>query len=219
MSNVGAVCAACGQRLPCANAWCACPGRPLGAVYAAGPYRGALARSVVAYKYGRDLRWARPFAGLLHGFLSRHATWFEEFDVLCPVPAFLGPGPRPAWDHVGHVCRQLAALTGPQWAVQRLVVKTGPTPPMAGRRRWERRAAVTRQLTGSYHVPRPELVEARRIILVDDVCASGSTLLAVAGVLRRAGAEEVIGLVVARALWRAAGGPARPRPVAAQTGT
>jgi competence protein ComFC len=45
-------------------------------------------------------------------------------------------------------------------------------------------------------------VAGRRVVLVDDVCASGETLLAVAKVLRSAGAEEVAGLVLARASWR-----------------
>ncbi len=48
----------------------------------------------------------------------------------------------------------------------------------------------------------PGAVEGRRILLVDDVCASGYTLLTVARALRRAGADEVAALVLARASWR-----------------
>ena len=84
----------------CRNLWCAAPDRALGAVFAVGNYEGALRKAIVAYKYRWDLRWARTFGGLLYRFLTRRATWFEEYAVICPVPQFMGPeraGPGATW--------------------------------------------------------------------------------------------------------------------------
>ena len=101
------VCSACGQvagsaglaatvpappGLRCRNLWCAAPDRPIEAVFAVGNYEGGLRKAIVAYKYRWDLRWARPFGALLYRFMTRHATWFEEYGVICPMPQFLGPG-------------------------------------------------------------------------------------------------------------------------------
>lgn len=219
------MCSVCGQLAPpasaaaaqpgrpvCLNGWCSQPGRPLAAIYAVAPYRGALRRAVLAYKYQRDLRWARPFATLLHGFLSSHENWFAEFGVLCPVPSYDGTGPQgqASWRPVELMCRELASLTGAEWPVEPLLAKTSVTGTMRPRRRPERRGPGARELARSLCVPSAGEAVGRRVVLVDDVCASGTTLVSAAACLRRAGAVEVVGLVVARAAWRGPG-PGQPR--------
>ena len=44
----------------------------------------------------------------------------------------------------------------------------------------------------------PELVEGKTIILIDDVCTTGATLVEAAKILKESGAKEVWGLVVAK---------------------
>lgn len=186
----------------CSNAWCSQPARPLRAVFAVAGYGGALRRAVVAYKYGQDLRWARPFAALLHGFLVSHETWFEEVDVLCPVPAYTGTGAKRGWGHVELMCQELAAVAAPVWPVESLLAKAGPTAPLCNQTRSQRRRLAMAELATAFRASSAEKVAGRRVVLIDDVCASGSTLLAAAGALRQAGAEEVMGLVLAQARWR-----------------
>lgn len=208
------LCTACGQRTggqgaggqgavaQCRNSWCALPDRPLEAVYWVGRYDGSLKKAIVAYKYRADLRWAKVFGGLLHAFLARHATWFEEYAVVCPVPSFAGASAHRRWGHVELVCEELSRLAGAGWPVQELVVKTAETGSMSAKQRGVRQVIARRELSRALAVPRGSEVEGRRVIVVDDVCASGETLLAMAKVLRGAGAAEVTGLVLARAAWR-----------------
>jgi predicted amidophosphoribosyltransferase len=167
-----------------------------------GSYEGALRKAIVSYKYGGDLRWARTFGRLLHGFLRRHATWFEEFGVVCPVPTFLGPGAHRSWGHVELMCAELAWSAGGEWPVESLVAKVAETEPMSAKG-WPQRRRIARQLaTGAFVVPVPPDVAGRRVLVVDDVCASGETLLCTGEALRQAGAAEVSALVLARARWR-----------------
>ena len=56
-----------------------------------------------------------------------------------------------------------------------------------------------RNVSGIYGVNDPAPVRGKHILLVDDVTTTGSTLLACASVLKRAGAAEVTGLTLARA--------------------
>jgi len=193
---------ATGARPVCRNSWCMAPDRPLEAVYWVGRYDGSLKKAIVAYKYRADLRWAKVFAGLLHQFLVRHATWFEEYAVLCPVPSFSGPLARRCWGHLELVCAELSHLASAGWPVQSLVVKTAETDPLSAKQRRLRQAIARQDLSRALAVPKDAVVEGRRVIVVDDVCASGETLLAVSRALRAAGAAEVSGLVLARASWR-----------------
>jgi predicted amidophosphoribosyltransferase len=221
------LCSACGQaaaradvlsrnageaRLSCRNSWCAADDRPLDAIFAVASYVGAFRNAIVAYKYGRDLRWARTFALLLYRFLQRHATWFEEYGTICPVPAFLGTASRRCWGHVELVCSELEWLSNGEWPVESLVTKVAETEPMSGKARPARHQLAQRSLPGSFLVADRVATEGRRILLVDDVCTSGWTLLTVGRALRRAGASEVAALVLARARWRPEVGPGLPAP-------
>lgn len=207
------LCSACGQTavaadigdvgdvgppLACRNGWCTGAERPLEAIFAVGNYEGALRKAIVSYKYRRDVRWAPVFGRLLHGFLVRHATWFEEYGVICPVPSFTGHGARRAWGHTELVCAEMGWLSGGDWPVESLVTKVAETEPMSAKALVARRVIAKTLLQQAFAVPQPAAVEGRRILLVDDVSASGWTLLTVGKALRDAGAAEVAALVLAR---------------------
>jgi ComF family protein len=53
-----------------------------------------------------------------------------------------------------------------------------------------------------FSVPRPKLVEGKRVLFVDDVFTSGATASGCAKVLKKAGATEVNVFTLARAVWR-----------------
>ena len=172
----------------CRNRWCAAPDRSLEAVFAVGTYEGALRKAIVAYKYRWDLRWPCPFGRLLYGFINRHATWFEEYGVICPMPQFMAGARRP-WEHVGLLCAEVSRLADGGWPVESLLAKVFETDVMSTKGRPARRELARRSLRRAFEVTDPGSVAGRRILLVDDVCASGYTLLTVARALRRAGAD------------------------------
>jgi predicted amidophosphoribosyltransferase len=147
--------------------------------------------------------WADVFARLLSDHLRNHATWFEEFDLVVPVPAYMGPGARRNWDPVGAIATRLRSLTAPLWEIATAAVaKRVETPAMQGRSWSGRQEIATGPLRRSLVVPAPRGVAGARILVLDDVLTEGGTLREVAYVLRRAGAREVAGLVLARPVWR-----------------
>jgi predicted amidophosphoribosyltransferase len=199
----GGRCGACGRpgRLhrPCANPLCTRADRGWSAVFALGVHRAALRRSIAGYKYRGERWWAGVFARLLAGYLRAHPLWFEEYDVVVPMPAYRGRGARRAWDPVGCLFADLVAIIGSEWDCDDgLIAKVTETPPMSGRTRWERAALAEAALRPALVVPDRRRVAGRRILVVDDVLTEGSSLREVAMALRTAGAEEVAGLVLAR---------------------
>jgi len=57
-----------------------------------------------------------------------------------------------------------------------------------------------RNVKGAFGLSSPEKFQGRQVILVDDVATTGSTLNECARVLKKAGAQEVVALVLARAV-------------------
>lgn len=170
--------------------------------FSVGVYQGALRRAIGRYKYRGERDLAPVFAGMVVSYLKAHPVWFEDFDVITAVPSYTGPGARRTWDPVGSVLSRVADGLTSIWAVEPgLLVKTRETAGMAGLG-WAQRQAVARdQLRPALRLAGGATVEGTRVLVIDDVFTDGSTLREVAGVLCRAGASEVAGLVLARPAW------------------
>jgi predicted amidophosphoribosyltransferase len=164
---------------------------------------GALRHAIARYKY-RGERWlADVFAAMIGRHLVEHATWFEEFGAVTAVPAYRGRGAARDWDPVATILERLDChLEDGCEVIPAAVEKIAETPRMQGRP-WEERQQIAAGPLRRSLRPGPGAgeVAGRRILLLDDVMTEGSTMREVAGVLRRAGAREVAGLVLARPKW------------------
>jgi predicted amidophosphoribosyltransferase len=76
-----------------------------------------------------------------------------------------------------------------------ILVRERPTLPQSGLPQGARRENVR----GVFAAPRPELIQGRPVLLIDDVMTTGATVSACAAVLKKAGAKEVAVLTLARA--------------------
>jgi predicted amidophosphoribosyltransferase len=168
-------------------------------VFPLGVHSGALRRAIVRYKYRGERDWAGVFARMVATYLGRHATWFEEFDLIIGVPAYLGPGARRAWDPVGEILASLEDVAGGDWQIERrLVTKSQETPAMRGLPWAQRQAIAAGPLRSALSVLDPPAVAGARVLVFDDVMTEGSTVQEVGRALRRAGAAEAAGLVLTR---------------------
>lgn len=79
----------------------------------------------------------------------------------------------------------------------RLLKKRRDTPPQSKTGSAEKRRA---NIAGAYTCLRPEQVVGKRVLLVDDIVTTGATLSEAAGLLKKAGAVEVLAATVARSL-------------------
>jgi ComF family protein len=160
-----------------------------GEVVAYALYAGAIARAVRRFKYGDRPDLAGPLGQLVAG-----AARGLDGDVVVPVP--LHPRKRRARGYnqaallAEAVARELAAPLA-----ARALVRTRDTPAQAHLDR----AGRLSNLEGAFRVRTPASVRGRRVVLVDDVCTTGSTLEACRAALLAAGATSVTALVLARA--------------------
>ncbi|MDQ6613858.1 MAG: hypothetical protein M3083_03700 [Actinomycetota bacterium] len=206
-SPPGLPCPVCDQVLrpteSCANDWCGRADRWFSIVWSIAPHAGPWRQVIAGYKYRGETGWAAVLGPVLLGYLNEHMPWFDDYDVLVPLPAYTGPGARRPWDPVGEVVAVAAGLAGPAWEFcSGLIVKDRETPALAGLSRPARRACAEGPLRRALRVPAPAAVAGCRVLVIDDVFTEGSTLREVARSLVQAGAEEVAGLTLARQLWR-----------------
>lgn len=189
-------CLHCGRALPYPRRLPLCPacrraGSPLSGLLAAHSFEGPLRAAIHALKYRRARHLAEPLAAL---FLP---LALPPADLLVPVPLHASRLAERGYNQSALLAAEVARATGIE-VDDGVICRTRPTPPQTGLSAGERRTNVA----GAFAVapgggPR---VVGRRILLLDDVCTTGSTLEAAAECLVAAGAAQVNGLVLARAV-------------------
>jgi ComF family protein len=151
--------------------------------------------AITALKY-KDIRALSPRLGrLLADALP--ATVRDSVDVLIPVPLSRSRLRHRGYNQSELIARQIAkSQDSDSLSVETgLLARTLDSGPQAGVRSQSERAA---NVIGAFEVTGD--VTDMRILLIDDVMTTGSTLNACAAVLKNAGADWVGALVAAREL-------------------
>jgi len=156
---------------------------------AAGWYEGVLAEAIHLVKYRGKTLLTRPLGGLLLRAMER----LPETDALVPVPLHPSRLRERGFNQALLLCDSVRAESG-RPVIPDALERIRVTPPQIGLSHKDRRRNVRRAFVPN----RPERIEGRRIVLVDDVFTTGATVNECARVLKRAGAESVSVLTVAR---------------------
>jgi ComF family protein len=160
------------------------------AARACGVYEGALRASVLSLK--REPHVATRLAHLL--FETQQRSPLDAATRIVPVPLH----PLREWERgfnqASALGRALASLTRLPLDEASLVRALYTERHRAGMDARARRESVE----DAFEVRRPRLVEGESILLVDDVFTTGATVSACASALKRAGAQDVFVLTVAR---------------------
>ena len=151
---------------------------------------GAVRDMVHGLKY-RNLRAGAPEMGRLLGkkYLESNPP---AADVLIPVPLHARRERERGFNQSELLAREVSKATGLP-VESRVLRRTRDTPPQVSfGSREERR----RNIEGAFEST--SKADGKRILLIDDVVTTGSTLSACAGALKTAGSHSVCGLALAR---------------------
>ena len=156
------------------------------AAYFEGPLRLALHN----LKYKRDIILADTLAQLLVEAWRGYAV---PGDLVVPVPLSPQRLRERGYNQAALLARGFAELAGLAYASNGAarVRHTDTQVGLSASRRWQ-------NLAGAFK-GEARVMAGRAVILIDDVCTTGSTLMACAEALMAAGAAAVWGLTVARA--------------------
>ena len=153
-------------------------------------YDGYIRKSLHRYKFNRARHYAPVYGRLLA--MKLMTEYPEGFDVLTWVPVSRLRKFTRGYDQV----ELLAEAVGKELGMEpvRTLRKLRNNPPQSGITGIEKRRA---NVLGIYRIENPELVNGKRVLLLDDIITTGATAGECARVLLTAGAGEVHGGFVA----------------------
>jgi ComF family protein len=166
--------------------------RGFDAAYCFGAYEGPLRELIHLFKYGKVRSLARPLGNLLAAALPLD----ESFDAVAPVPLHWRRQWQRGFNQSELLARNIAGRTG--IPVVLALRRLRSTSAQAGLNNAGRRQNVAGAFACRRGARSARRIQAKRILLVDDVMTTGSTAAACALALKRAGAARVALLTVAR---------------------
>lgn len=191
VANGPGICPACECSLPWAEGDAGLRTGP-GGLFCAAPllYEGAVRNTLLRLKFQGGDHLARPLGELVCQCAAERFA--GEFDVVTWVPV----GPKRLKERGYDQARLLAQSACRLWgtAPEELLVKTADTPAQSGLADADARRA---NILGVYSLAPGADVARRRILLIDDICTTGSTLTECIRTLKDGGAERVVCAAVA----------------------
>ncbi len=152
-------------------------------------YDGGIKNAMYRLKYGNHKDFARVFArdmAKMHGKYLK----YREIDLIVPVPMNAAKRRTRGYDQAALLARELASETGLCFS-DKVLVRARKTRPQKELNDVERR----KNLKNAFKMGRSS-VKSRKVLLVDDIYTTGSTMDACAEVLMKAGARAVYGMTV-----------------------
>lgn len=144
----------------------------------------SMKKSIYRFKYGGRCEYAKFYAGDICEKLSREIRMMGA-EAIVPVPVHASRKRSRGYNQAELVARELSALTGIKM-YGKLVQRIRKTVPQKELTVQERQNNLKRAFNISTNV-----VKLKKVILVDDIYTTGSTLDAVAMELKRRGVEAV----------------------------
>lgn len=145
------------------------------------------ARALVHQLKYADDRWAaQPLALGMAGAFAPFAALISQEPLLVPVPLHPKREKHRGYNQSMLLAQHVSFHTGLPLAVNALVRIRATRPQVSGDIAFRRS-----NVKGAFAVPNAALVEGRAIVLVDDVCTTGSTAISCAKALLDAGAASV----------------------------
>jgi ComF family protein len=148
-------------------------------------YRGAMQESLMRFKYGGRAEYAGFYAAALLQYGRRHLERWKP-DILLPVPLHRSRLALRGYNQAEEVARELSALCG-------IPVDSGSVIRKKKTRAQKELSGAERRknLEHAFALAGKKSAPAGKILIIDDIYTTGSTVDALAGLLLENGAEAV----------------------------
>jgi len=162
--------------------------------FAAAPYDNNLTKELIhklKYSFVKDI--SKDLAIPIVNFLKSLNSDFSEF-LIIPVPLHKSRLRWRGFNQANEIAKEISKFLKIP-LISNNLVKIKSTKPQVEISDSQKRKE---NVQGAFRVKNPKIFAGKKIILVDDIYTTGSTMEECAKVLKRAGAKEIRGIVVAR---------------------
>lgn len=189
----GCLCHNCFKRMALVSA--ANPGRQGKInVWSVCAYEGVARECIHLFKYKARLGLLKPLSRLMQNFTNLYLKPYK-FDIIVPVPLHRNRLRQRGFNQAELLARKLAEYTGlPVCA--KAVKRVKPTLAQTGLSKTKRFA----NLKAAFEISDAASVAGKKVLIIDDVFTTGSTVAECAKVLLKAKAKSVSALVLARGI-------------------
>lgn len=147
-------------------------------------YKGAIKTSMYRFKYGGKQEYASFY--VMHA-VKNYGKWIEQekIDLIIPVPMYRKKEKMRGYNQAAVFAKALSKTIGIPYS-RKLVTRTKNTEPQKLLNDVERK----NNLKNAFKVEE-NIVKYRRILLVDDIYTTGSTIDAIASEIKKAGVQNI----------------------------
>jgi len=163
-------------------------------VWAVCLYEGTAKKCIHLFKYNSRLNLAAPLSKLMFDFINKNMGC-KNFDAIIPVPLHRSRLRERGFNQAEVLARKLSGYTRHSVCTNALK-RVKPTLSQTGLCKTKRFT----NLQGAFKITKGGFVSGKKILLIDDVFTTGSTINEAAKTLLKAGAESVEALVLARGI-------------------
>jgi len=146
------------------------------------------------YKYKGLTNIERLLSAILITYCA-HLSWDISSYCLIPIPLHSSKRRTRGFDHAYDMAHTVSSYFDIECLAHNLI-RTRATKPQAQQKG---ELARMKNVYNCFALKNPKSVAKKNIILLDDVCTSGATLMQAVRVLKSAGATRIVALVVAKA--------------------
>lgn len=154
----------------------------------------SIRKLIFGLKYNRNQLFASSLAEILSVYLQKLEIPLQDFHLMA-VPLHFSRERDRGFNQSGVIANLLGKKLNLA-LIDDVLFRSRSTASQADLEDWDKRKA---NIEGCFSIDNPEKLKNQKILLVDDVFTSGATLREASCLLKKAGAKQVIGLVVAKA--------------------
>lgn len=193
-------CAVCGKRLPLAKKTCH-PKAPY-ILAAAADYNDVIREIIHVMKYKHITEAAEPLAKIAEDFIGLSRLPLKN-RVIIPIPLHKSRERKRGFNQAALIAEKISLVFNIPVASGALVRIKNTEPQFQINSRTSGdvgvKTAKAQNLCDCFEVPNPKQIARKQVLLVDDITTSGATLREAAETLKKAGARNIIALVIAKA--------------------
>ena len=155
-------------------------------------YENIVRNKIIAYKFGEKSYLYKTFAKIIIKNKKIY-RFIKLYDIIIPVPMYKNKESVRGYNQSALVAREIAKVAGLEFQ-KKTLIKIKDTQVQSTLNKYSR----INNIKNVFEIKNEEAVRNKKIVLLDDVYTTGSTVNECSKVLKQAGAKEILVITIAK---------------------